>query len=220
MPPQATAGNGSVTPGRTLKESSTNQTISLPVSTTNNNNQITSKLNSINLTTTTTNLQQLSKAQSEDVASTTTTATTKFIPCEVASSNCNEKTDLILPTKSEFPNNLEEVEGLTLPLSRETDKSSKKCPLKVSKLQERRRRQQQQLQQQQHQPESVNANNNLSTLTMASGEKRCCPVDVQQQQQQQQQQQHSINHSSKQPSFQNGKSDFEVDNELKKIEKH
>ncbi len=194
MPPQATTGNPAVTPGRTLKESSTNQTISLPVSTTNNNNQITSKLNSINLTTTTTtNLQQLSKAQSEEVASTTTT--TKFIPCEVTSSNCNEKTDLILPTKSEFPNSLEEDEGLALPLSRETDKSSKKCPLKVSKLQERRRRQQQQqqLQQQQQQPESVNANNNLSTLTMASGEKRCCPVDVQQQQQQQ----HSINHSSK-----------------------
>ena len=211
MPPQAATGNPASTPGRTLKESSTNQTISLPVSTTNNNNQITSKLISSNLTTTT-NPQQLSKVQSEDVASTTTT--TKIIPCEVASSNCNEKTDLILPTKSEFLNSQEEDKALA---SREADKTIKKCPVKVSKLQERRRRQQQQLQQQQQQqPEPVNANNNLSTLTTASGEKRCCPVDVQQQrqqqQQQQQQQQHPINQSPKQPSFQNGKSDFEIDN--------
>ena len=146
-PPPPPPSGASVLPARTLKESSTNQAIVLPMSTT-----ITPlKMSSDSPTELKVNHQDVNPPPGPQ-------APAKVGP---TSEPTTIKTEIQqLPERSEvFHNNLPP----TL-----TKENSKKCAVKVSKLQERRRKQQQQQQQQQQMQQTATINNNNNNNNISS----------------------------------------------------
>ena len=198
MPPPPPPPSTPAIQGRTLKESSTNQTISNPTpipipmpSKLNDNNtsapiisdskakfDLLSSNHSNNLSNNISNNHSNSLSNNLSNSFSNSLSNNPQISNGVASSNPAIKT--------EITEKAEAVSNNALTLSRE---KTKKCQLKVSKLQERRRRQQQQQQhhqqqqQQQHHQEFANNNNCNNHVTSPAGcDKRCCPSDTSSQQ--------------------------------------
>jgi hypothetical protein len=199
MPPPPPPTSTPTLQGRTLKESSTNQTISNPATTTTTN-QMPSKLlnsndnhNNNNALVVSTIISDSLKSRFEGLSKNPQISTTNG----VASSNpATIKTEITEKAETVNSNN----NLLTLSTR---EKQAKKCPLKMSKLQERRRRQlqqqhqqQQNQQQQQHQQReqqqhqqreqqqqqhqdfsTVNNNNCNKHVTTVGCDKRCCPAE-------------------------------------------
>jgi hypothetical protein len=151
MPPPPPPNPGSALQGRTLKESSTNQAIVLPVT-----SALPLKMSPGVLDLKPTSGESLPVPISGSVAP-SAVAQVKTEAAPAADNKCEV-----------YHNNLPQT------LLKE---NTRKCPLKVSKLQERRRKQQQQQQQQQQQ--SVNNNNNnciqLISPVPTADTVRCCP---------------------------------------------